>query len=312
LRGANLKVSWQLSKSNKIIGVYMLGQKLQPQESAGRFRPLEATRDYVNQSRVKKIEFQSTLGNRLLINAIGGYGGFVGDYNAMRSQWYTGAPSVLHRDTGLRTGSDEMSDQRPRYNYQYDGSISYFPERSFAGRHELKTGATMYYYVHGSGFLDQDHGNYVLTYDGITPAEIQINNYPVTPHNRLNTYAWYVKDTWRLTDRLTANLGMRYERQTPFIPAQRREASREFPTLFPAGDFPKTEVLTWNRVLPRVGLSWSLNNRTVVKMTTGVYNYLWNEEDAGLYNLNAAASATFRWSDPDRNGDYTPARSISI
>src|SRR4029078_12047533 len=44
LRGANLKVSWQLSKSNKIIGVYMLGQKLQPQESAGRFRPLEATR----------------------------------------------------------------------------------------------------------------------------------------------------------------------------------------------------------------------------------------------------------------------------
>jgi hypothetical protein len=306
LRGANLKLSWQLSKSNRIIGVYMIGQKLQPQESAGRFRPLEATRDYVNQSRVKKIELQSTIGNRLLINAIGGYGGFVGDYNTMRSKWYTGAPSVLHRDTGLRTGSDEMSDQRPRYNYQYDGSVSYFPERSFAGRHELKTGGTMYYYVHGSGFLDQDHGNYVLTYDGVMPAEIQINNYPVTPRNRLNTYAWYLKDTWRLTDRVTANLGMRYERQTPFIPAQRRDASREFPTLFPAGDFPKTDVLTWNRILPRVGLSWSLNNRTVVKMTTGVYNYLWNEEDAGLYNLNAAASASFRWSDPDRNGDYTP------
>jgi len=290
LRGANLKMSWQLSKGNKLVGVYMLGQKLQPQESAGRFRPLEATRDYVNQSRVKKIELQSTVNSRLLINAIAGYGGFVGDYNTMRSKWYTGGPSVFHRDTGLRTGSDEMSDQRPRYNYQYDGSVSYFPERAFAGRHELKTGGTMYYYVHGSGFLDQAHGNYVLTYDGATPAEIQINNYPVTPLNRLNTYAWYLKDTWRMTDRLTANLGMRYERQSPFLPAQHREASPEFPTLFPAVDFQKTDILRWNRVLPRVGLSWSLNPKTVFKMTTGIYNYLWDEEDAGLYNLNAAAS----------------------
>jgi hypothetical protein len=306
LRGANLKMSWQMSKGNKLVGVYMLGQKLQPQESAGRFRPLEATRDYVNQSRIKKIELQSTVNNRVLINALAGYGGFVGDYNAMRSQWYTGAPSVLHRDTGLRTGSDEMSDQRPRYNYQYSASISYFPERSFAGRHEFKTGGTMYYYVHGSGFLDQAHGNYVLTYDGATPSEILINNYPVAPRNRLNTYAWYLKDTWRLTDRLTANLGVRYERQSPYVPGQHRDASAEFPTLFPSVDFPKTDVLVWNRVLPRVGLSWSLNAKTVVKMTTGVYNYLWDEEDAGLYNLNAAASASFRWTDPDRNGNYTP------
>src|SRR4029434_2833377 len=101
-------------------------------------------------------------------------------------------------------------------------------------------------------------------------SEIQINNYPVTPRNRLNTYAWYLKDTWRLTDRLTANLGMRYERQTPFIPAQRREASPEFPTLFPAGDFLKPGCVTWNCLLPRVGLSWSLNSRTVIKMTTGI------------------------------------------
>jgi hypothetical protein len=306
LRGANLKLSWQLSKNNKLIGVYMVGQKLQPQESAGRFRPLEATRDYVNQSRIKKVELQSTLTNKLFVNAIAGYGGFVGDYNAMRSRWYTGAPSILHRDTGLRTGSDEMSDQRPRYNYQYDASVSYFPERSFGGRHELKTGGTMYYYVHGSGFLDQAHGNYVLTYDGATPSEILINNYPVTPINRLNTYAWYLKDTWRLNNRLTANLGVRFERQSPFIPAQTRAASPEFPTLFPAVDFPETTVLTWNRLLPRVGLSWSLNSRTVIKMTTGIYNYLWNEEDAGLYNLNAAASASFRWTDPDHNGNYTP------
>jgi hypothetical protein len=41
-------------------------------------------------------------------------------------------------------------------------------------------------------------------------------------------------------------------------------------------------------------------------VSAGTYNYLWSEEHAGLYNLNAASTATFRWTDPDRNGNYTP------
>jgi hypothetical protein len=306
LRGGNVKLSWQLSKNNRVTGVYMRGNKLQPQESAGRFRPLEATRDYVNLSEVKKVEWQSTVNSRSLINFVAGYGGFWGDYNAMRSKWYPGTPSILHRESGLRTGSDEASDQRPRYNWQYDGSFTYLPARSFAGSHELKTGATMYQYVHGSGLLNNDHGNYVLVYDGAQPAEIQIFSNPVVPRNRLNTYAWYLKDTWRLTQRVTANLGIRFERQDPFIPAQTKEASAQFPQLFPAVDFPETHLFTWNRFLPRAGVSWSLNDRTVLKMSAGIYNYLWDEEDAGLYNPNAGSTATFRWTDPDQNGNYTP------
>jgi hypothetical protein len=309
----NVKFSYQLSKGNRFIGLYQRGLKLEPQRDGGRFRPLEATRDYRDPTWVKKVEWQSTINNRALFNIVAGYGGYFADYSAVRTPVYRGAdfPSRFNRETGLRTGGHEISDQRPRDNWQYDASFTYFPARSLAGRHELKTGSTMYRQTHGTGLLNHPHGNYTLVYDRVggvsnQPVEIQIQNYPVTPRNRVNTTSWYLKDTWRLNDRVTANLGIRFERQTPFVPAQSKEASPQFPQLFPAGSFDTRDLLTWNRFLPRVGVAWSLNQKTVVKASGGTYNYLFNDADAGLYNLNSQRTAVFRWRDQDGNGNYTP------
>ena len=41
-------------------------------------------------------------------------------------------------------------------------------------------------------------------------------------------------------------------------------------------------------------------------MSGGTYNYLFNDADAGLYNLNSQRTAVFRWRDQDGNGNYTP------
>ncbi|MBI1874162.1 MAG: TonB-dependent receptor [Acidobacteria bacterium] len=309
----NLKLSYQLSRNNRLIGVYQKGLKLQPQNGAGRFRPLEATRDYRDPTWVKKLEWQSTIKNRTLINVVGGYGGYFADYSAMRNRAYAiaGNPSRLDRETGVRTGPYEASDQRPRDNWQADGSISFFPERFFGGRHELKTGSTMYRYLHATGNLNHPHGNYYLIFDRVggvpnQPVEIEFRNYPLAPRNRVNMFAWYLKDTWRVNDRVTANLGVRWERQEAFVPAQSIGASPQFPQLFAAGSFPKLQVVTWNRALPRAGLSWDLGGKTVVKTSFGLYNYLFNDADAGLYNKNALVTARFRWRDRDSNGDYTP------
>ena len=163
----NAKVSYQLSKNNRLIGVWQYGMKAEPQRDGNRFRPLSATRDYEDPTGLKKVELQSTFNKNMLLNVVGGYGGYFADYNAMRTPEYRGPnyPSMFNRTTGLAYGGHEISDQRPRDNWQVDGSFSYFPERSFAGRHELKTGATWYRYLHGSGTLEHPHGNYRLIYD---------------------------------------------------------------------------------------------------------------------------------------------------
>jgi hypothetical protein len=312
LGGYNAKLSWQASQNHKFIGVYQKGTKLQPQNGAGRFRPLSATRDYVAPTWVKKGELQSTLGSRVLIDVVGGDGGAMFDYSAMRTPFYQPeSPSRLDRETGLRTGGHEASDQRPRGKAQIDGGVSFFPERFFGGRHEMKTGATVYWFRHATGRLDHPHGNYVLVYDRVgglsgQPVEVQVNNSPLYPKNRQTTYAWYLKDTWRVTDRLTANLGIRWERQKSWLPAQSIKASPGFPTLFPSGSFDPLDVLTWMRVLPRAGLAWALNSKTVVKTSFGLYNYLVGDDFAGNYNGNALVNATFRWTDPNKNGNYDP------
>jgi len=309
----NAKVSWQLSKNNRLIGVWQYGLKAEPQRDGNRFRPLEATRDYRDPTGLKKVELQSTINPRMLVNVVGGYGGYFADYNALRTPLYRGAdfPSKFNRNTGLATGGHEISDQRPRDNWQLDGSFSYFPERSFAGRHELKTGATWYRYVHGTGTLEHPHGNYRLIYDTVggvpdQPAEIIIHNYPTAPRNRVDVHAWYLMDTWRLTNRLTANLGLRLERQNAFVPEQSYPGSTQFPQLFPAGDFDRVPVVTWLRALPRVGLSWEIDTATVVKGSYGQYNDQYRDADVGNFNSNAQSDITYRWRDQDGNGNYTP------
>lgn len=175
----------------------------------------------------------------------------------------------------------------------------------------MKTGVTVYWHHHATGTLDLPHGNYVLTFDRVggvsgQPVEIEMNNSPLKPENRQNTYAWYLKDSWRATDRVTVNLGVRWERQHSFLPQQSKDASSQFPTLFPAGSFPAVDILTWMRVLPRVGLAWNPDPNTVVKTTFGLYNYIGGADMSGLYNQNALVTARYRWRDLDGNGNYTP------
>src|SRR5205823_5381461 len=42
------------------------------------------------------------------------------------------------------------------------------------------------------------------------------------------------------------------------------------------------------------------------KATYGWFNHVMSEDYAGNYNQNTLVTTRYRWSDPDRNGDYTP------
>ena len=89
---------------------------------------------------------------------------------------------------------------------------------------------------------------------------------------RTNYYAGYFKDTWRVTDHLTVNIGVRFDQQRAFLTEQSKEASPNFPTLFPAATFAPLDVLTWNSLVPRLGFAWDVAERTVIKGTFGVYS----------------------------------------
>ena len=309
---STMKVSSQVTKDHRLVGVWQPSLKLQPQNGADRFRPLESTRDYRNPTSIYKGEIQSTVNQRMLLNVVAGYGGYIADYSADRGPYEVpGKPSALDRETGLRTGGHESSNQQPRDRWQVDGGLSFFPQRFLGGRHELKVGTALYWEHAALGKLNHSHGNYLLYFDRVNgvsgqPVEIDIFNYPFMDDSRATSYAAYLKDTWRINDRLTANFGVRFERQHSFLPEQSYAGSPQFPTIFPAGDFPALDVLTWTRTVPRAGLAWDLDGRTVLKTTFGIYNHMIGDEFATAYNKNAQGTAKFRWRDQDGNGNYTP------
>jgi hypothetical protein len=203
------KFSYQISNNNRITYAWQRGTKAQPANGGGRLVPLESTRDYRNPTAIEKVELQSSITARVLLNAVVGYAGYVTDYDAARSYATADRPARQDIETGLSTGSHPLHQGKTRDRYQSEDSISFFPSGAFLGRHELKTGVMLYFDQSSDGYLNNLACNCILYTDRIngvsgTPSRIRFYNTPVVPQDRENTYAWYVKDAWRPTRSVSA------------------------------------------------------------------------------------------------------------
>ncbi|MVD21679.1 TonB-dependent receptor, partial [Vibrio cholerae] len=72
----------------------------------------------------------------------------------------------------------------------------------------------------------------------------------------------FIRDNWRPTNRLTVNLGMRFERYDVFLPEQ----SKPTGTFSVAADYAHRDLYDWKGLSPRIGIAYALtgDNRTVV------------------------------------------------
>jgi len=110
-----------------------------------------------------------------------------------------------------------------------------------------------------------------------------------------------VSDTWT-RNRLTFNLGLRYDHYRYMYPDQSRPARR----FFTAESFPGRELTSWNVLAPRIGVSWDLTGaaRNVLKASYG--RYYWNIAARTLTLAvtpnNPPTWRRYRWSDLNGNG----------
>jgi hypothetical protein len=99
-----------------------------------------------------------------------------------------------------------------------------------------------------------------------------------------NVIGIYAEDTWRLTDELTLNLGLRYDAHTPWVEENDQQANYNLETgqIQFAGQNGASDAL-YNGFYggrdfqPRVGFAWTpsrLNNRTVVRAAFTQSSYL--------------------------------------
>lgn len=139
------------------------------------------------------------------------------------------------------------------------------------------------------------------------PLDIILFQAPNVSQNGLWTYGTYANDTWRVTNRMTLNLGLRFDRYRAFLPDQVHAAGKYNPIEIPFAA--KDSVIDSNLFAPRLGVTYDLagTGKTVVKFNYGKYWY--NPGADFLFNVNENSNAwwrRYRWTDANRDGRYNP------
>ena len=180
---------------------------------------------------------------------------------------------------------------------------------AFGGSHDIKAGyefqidSSRFGSNANSGhvrYLDDSANARPFNVDRITlysmPAEGEISS-----DDRNRHHALFLQDTWRPTDRLALNLGVRYEQQhTYFLGAA---AAPFYADIFPTGATAGRTNVVWNTWAPRIGVTFAFAPRTVLKGHYG--RYYVNLADAhAAANPGGTAWVRYDFLDPNANGLY--------
>src|SRR5688572_2608110 len=132
------------------------------------------------------------------------------------------------------------------------------------------------------------------------PDSVLIRNTPLFYGERLNRdLGIYIQDSWRI-NRLTANLGLRWETLNAQVLAGRSPAGR----FVPAREFDEIRDLpSWSDLAPRLALVYDLfgNGRTAIKYSLNRYNLSRTTGVAEEYNPLRSETATLPWRDVNGN-----------
>jgi hypothetical protein len=123
--------------------------------------------------------------------------------------------------------------------------------------------------------------------------------------NRANYLDFYVGDTIS-RDRLTVDVGVRYDQQDGSALPATTQSNAAFPNVVPGFSFTGYDTpFTWKNVSPRAGVTYALteSRKTVARASFSRYAGQLETGTVGVTNpTSTAGSATYRWR--DLNGDH--------
>ena len=151
---------------------------------------------------------------------------------------------------------------------QANATLSHFADDFIHGNHEFKVGVQ---YTRGYASSIYSYSGGVVYYDwGGEPYAAYLQN-PYKYGSSINKLGVFADDSWAVTNRLTLNLGLRFDHQdgniltVDEIDAQRKETGAKIKGI--------DNVLVWNNWAPRLGLIYQLTSdrKTIVKANYGHY-----------------------------------------
>jgi len=187
---------------------------------------------------------------------------------------------------------------RPQKSYNLDGNYFF---GGMGGNHELKFGfGHRITTTHSDSHFNGNQLAGFLNGPGEDVAKVWRDG--VVDYGGKYSSA-YLGDTYS-KDRFTLNAGARFDRQTAQNFASEAPANASFPNLVPAVSFAGTDnVIEWNTISPRVGMSYSLDQarKTVLRASYANYAEQLSFGNGAEENPIQYGYLAYEWN--DRNGD---------
>ena len=171
------------------------------------------------------------------------------------------------------------------------------------GTHTIRTGGkieSMYYNLDGPS---NGRGDWAWRYNNGAPNSVAVFNLPYRQENEWYEVGYFVQDSWAIRNRLTLNLGLRFEYINGRIPAQHKPAG----IWVPAQDFPEIkDVPNWFTWVPRVAVVYDVfgTGKTAVKVNLSKYTERIGSGYMRAVNPTTRGFSTRPWT--DANGDLIP------
>jgi hypothetical protein len=333
--GSVLKSSFQVSPQYQVVGFWWRdwtrdeGTCTTGFFGGGSCRtiPFEHSAIYYLYDHVWFFELRGTPTSNLTFDFKGGRSSYHTKYDIQpgSATWLPGSPSIASlpsnydRNTTLYTGSPiatgvQTTAQRfgTTYYHQFTGNLTYVPQGIFGGDHQFKAGFRTILSTAGGAVPNHPAGNYILVFDTVggvphQPVEMTTFSFPLNALNRLNLDGIYAIDQWKLSRRVTLNLGLRFDYEHSFIPGQTQQAS----TFVQAQTYAPIDVGKWTLWSPRAAIAWDItgSGKTVAKATYGTYNSqlpYYTTNFADMYNPVVATTTAYRWHDLNGDNNYQP------
>ncbi len=147
--------------------------------------------------------------------------------------------------------------------------VSYLADNFLGGSHDFRFG---FQYNDSEAGGIYGYNDLVLTYSQSYPGYgYGYTRAPFSYSGNAEGVAVFVDDTWRVNDRLSVNLGVRYDKNDAFSKAQQELDQFGAAT---GVTFAQADYYSWKYVSPRLGLNYQLtaDGKTVLKAHVGRYH----------------------------------------
>jgi hypothetical protein len=312
LENLNGKLNWQIIPSNAANGWWMHSDKLKFGRSAGPTRPQPTTWDQTLPQNTWKVEdsqvFSTNLFATVQYNGING--NFTLDPEGGNVQAFIDEGGVWHNSYQIYAA--------PRPQRQVKGDVSFFFNTGTLG-HELKagfgylsTGARSHSIWPGDPIPGPNGGlaggTYGSLFDCVDENDETLPCAVITRQSNLvvdNEYwSGFLQDTFSF-DRLSINVGIRYDHQTGENKATVVPGNPSFPGLLPAIDYPGSgEPFQWEDWQPRIGVTYALGSARSTVLKASYSRYAEALGTGLIDNVNPIAGVSYAyygWNDANHN-----------